>query len=117
MNFIMTCSIAKPSGSVNALNEDSRTFGTPVAGIACMYSTKKHNGVNPASGDFVSALSETFYFPIGTDVRSGDQISALKFANGDSVTEKRFEVQPSPVERVSPTRGRLYVEAQVRSIE
>jgi hypothetical protein len=117
MNFTQTCSIAHPSGAVNALNENTMQHGTPTVGISCLYATKKHETVNAENAELVSTIAEKFYFPAGTDVRTGDEITAVKFANGDSVTSKRFIVQPSPVERIVPTRGRLYVEAMVRSIE
>jgi len=114
MNFPFTCSIAKPSGSTNALNEDSTDYAAATAGYDCMYVSKMHSQVDPAVAQLVQVNEDSFIFPIGTDVQKGDQISDVLFQSGEVVTSRVFIVERS-WEYVSPTQGRLAVIASVRS--
>jgi len=115
MIFDFTCSVAKPTGVANALNELPTDFDTPTTNIPCKYIRSEHKQVDPMSAELVTVAEEKFFFPIGTDVQKGDQITELEFQNGESASSKKFIVEAS-YENVNGFRGRTHVVVTARSL-
>lgn len=88
-----TCTITPRNSTDNRLNENARSLGTAVTGIACFFQVKTVRDVQDERAELMSVEGYQLFLKPAQTVSVGDEVSNILDAEGNEVVSGTFTVE------------------------